>query len=63
MSIATEMVESPTFHSKRAEFFSEFRILEMPQLIQKYFPITLKLELKKYVRLRGTQKKPLTKAL
>lgn len=47
----TEMVESPTFHSKRAEFFSEFRILEMPQLIQKYFPITLKLELKKYVRL------------
>lgn len=47
----TEMVESPTFHSKRVEFFSEFRILEMPLLIQKYFPITLKLELKKYVRL------------
>ena len=45
------MVESPTFHSKRVEFFSEFRILEMPLLIQKYFPITLKLELKKYVRL------------
>ena len=46
-----EMVTSPTFHPKRTDFFSEFNILEISQLIQKFFPITLKLVLKKYVRL------------
>lgn len=47
----TEMVKSPEFHTKRAEFFSEFHILKMSLLIKKYFPVTLKLKLKKYVRL------------
>ncbi len=46
-----EMITSPTFHTKRTEFFAEFHKLEICLLIQKYFPVTLKLKLKKYARL------------
>lgn len=46
----SEMVISPSPHKNRSEFFSDFQTSEMSLLIKKYFPVTLKLKLKKYAR-------------
>lgn len=46
-----EMVDSPQVHSDREAFFRDFHDLEMEKLLNKYFPQTLKVRLKKRVRL------------
>ncbi|MBR1555559.1 MAG: Coenzyme F420 hydrogenase/dehydrogenase, beta subunit C-terminal domain [Oscillospiraceae bacterium] len=46
-----ELTESPVFHEKRAEFFRDFAVMDMGQLLECYFPETWKVRLKKNARL------------
>ena len=45
-----EMKKSPGFNPKREEFFNDYKNMEMQKLINKYFPITIKLRIKNYTR-------------
>ncbi len=46
-----EMVFSPEFNVKRKEFFKDYENIPMDELINKYFPNTFKVKLKKNARL------------
>lgn len=46
-----EMLISPKAHEKRKEFFSDAEKMPMPELLQKYYPETAKVKIKKNVRL------------
>lgn len=46
-----EMIESPRAHRRKNEFFSDIEELSMSELLQKYYPETIKIKLKKNTRL------------
>jgi len=46
-----EMFYSPCMHTKRDMFFEEFSKCDMQELIQKYYPESLMIKIKKYLRL------------
>lgn len=46
-----EMINSPITHIRRDEFFADFQSNDMEFLLQKYFPTTAKIKLKKNIRL------------
>lgn len=46
-----EMIESPKPHPRRQEFYSDFRRMSFEDLLSKYYPMTIKIQLKKNVRL------------
>jgi hypothetical protein len=46
-----EMVYSPAAHARRNEFFHDAQKLPMEELLEKYFPETVKVRLKKDARL------------
>lgn len=46
-----EMSESPVLHERRAAFFRDYEKMEMGELLNKYFPVTWKVKLKRSVRL------------
>lgn len=46
-----EMIESPKAHQRKKEFYSDIEKLSMPELLNKYYPVTIKIKLKKTARL------------
>ncbi len=46
-----EMVKSPEAHQRREEFFADAEKLGMNELLNKYFPVTFKVRLKKTARI------------
>lgn len=46
-----EMSESPALHEHRSAFFHDLEKMEMSDLLNKYFPVTWKVKLKRNVRL------------
>lgn len=46
-----EMEVSPDMNGKRDEFFCDYSQLSMEELLEKYFPITVKVKVKKNIRL------------
>ena len=46
-----EMKESPRVHRRKNEFFLDIEELSMSELLQKYYPETIKIKLKKNTRL------------
>jgi hypothetical protein len=46
-----EMCESPVLHERRSAFFRDNEKMEMGELLNRYFPVTWKVKLKRNVRL------------
>lgn len=46
-----ELVYSPAVHKRKEEFFLDFESMTMDDLLHKYFPETIEVKLKKYIRL------------
>lgn len=46
-----EMIESPKAHQRRNEFYADIEKLSIPELLNKYYPVTINIKLKKNVRL------------
>ena len=46
-----EMCESPVLHERRAAFFCDNEKMKMDELLDKYFPMTWKVKLKRNIRL------------
>ena len=46
-----EMRESPKEHIRKAEFYSDMEKLTMQELLDKYYPITFKIRIKRRARL------------
>lgn len=51
VSGVAEMVKSPALHSRRSEFFRDTQEMQMENLLNKYFPKTVKVRLKRRTRL------------
>ena len=45
-----EMVYSPSFHSKRKEFYKDYHEMDFSNLIRKYFPTNVKVRIKQITR-------------
>ena len=46
-----EMVKSPEFDRRRVKFFHDYHVMDFTDLVQKYYPQTLSVRIKKYTRI------------